>query len=88
MKRKLIALFMLCLVLLSLVGCGKNYQEAVKPDKTYTGNGYFTTVKQWGNSVGMFYEIVYANDTNVMYFVMGDGYTSGITPLYNKDGTL
>lgn len=88
MKKKLMALFMICLILFSLTGCGKSYQEAIGSREYIIGNGYFTTVKYWGGSARLEYYIVYANDTKVMYFIMGDGYTSGITPLYNADGTL
>lgn len=88
MKKKLIALLMICLILFSLVGCGKSYQEATNPKESHIGKGYFTTVEQWGGGGGYDYYIVYANDTKVMYFIIGDGYTSGITPLYNADGTL
>ena len=89
MKKKLIALLIICLILFSLVGCGKSYQEATKLNENYyIGQGYFTTVEYWGGGLGYDYYIVYANDTKVMYFIMGDGHTSGITPLYNTDGTL
>ena len=55
-------------------------------NKTYD-NGYFTTIKEWGND-GMIYRIVYANDTGVEYMIV-EGYRKlSITPLYNADGTL
>lgn len=89
MKKKLIALLIMYLFLLSLVGCGKSYQESsTKPSDDYIGKGYFTTVKQWGGGMEYEYSIVYANDTKVMYFIMLGGSTFGITPLYNADGTL
>lgn len=88
MKKKLILLLTICLILSSLVGCGKSYQEVTESNECGIGNGYFTTVKRWGGGAGYDYYVVYANDTKVMYFIMGDGYTSGITPLYNTDGTL
>ena len=90
MKKKLIVLFMICLILFSLVGCGKSYQEATNSNESGIGEGYFTTVKKWGASgLNYSYYIVYANDTKVMYFIMANNrYISGITPLYNADGTL
>lgn len=88
MKKKLIILLIIYLILFSLAGCSKSYQEATKPNESYIG-GYFTTVKKWGGGAGCIFYIVYANDTRVMYFIMGgNGYISGITPLYNADGTL
>lgn len=87
MKKKLIALFVICFMLLSLVGCGKSYQEATETHGGNVGNGYFTTIKEWRDSSSNYY-IVYANDTKVMYFVSWSAYKFGITPLYNTDGTL
>ena len=89
MKKKLIVLITIFTVLLSLVGCGYTYEEAVEANEIFIGNGYFTGVKKWTSSdSGTTYYVVYANDTNVMYFVMQGNYESGITPLYNADGSL
>lgn len=89
MKKKLIVLLTICLLLLSLVGCSKSYQESTNPNyDNCIGKGYFTTVKQWGSGMGYEYSIVYANDTKVMYFITIGGSSFGITPLYNADGTL
>lgn len=89
MKKKLIVLFVMCSLLLSLVGCGKSYQESTKSNDNYViGKGYFTKVKQWGGGMECSYSIVYANDTKVMYFITTGGSVFGITPLYNADGTL
>lgn len=73
--------------LLILISCSnKIYDKAANVHKDY-GNGYFTTIKKWGND-GMIYRIVYANDTGVEYMIV-EGYRRfGITPLYNADGTL
>jgi hypothetical protein len=87
--KRILALLLICVILIfSLVGCGKSYREATAPNETDVGKGYFTTVKYWGGGGGIDYYIVYANDTKVMYFLVSGGYTSGITPLYNADGTL
>ena len=72
-----------------LVGCGTTYQEATGQTESNAsgdfGNGYFKVITKWGNG----YYIVYANDTKVKYLVMErTQYLSGITPLYNADGTL
>lgn len=73
--------------LLILTSCSnKTYDKADNIHEDY-GNGYFTTIKKWGNDT-MMYRIVYANDTGVEYMIV-EGYRRfGITPLYNADGTL
>lgn len=86
--KRLLLLLLTCFVLLSLTGCGKDYQEAVTDNITDVGRGYFTEIKQWGGIDGGQYYIVYANDTKVMYFIVNGGHQFGITPLYNADGTL
>lgn len=35
-----------------------------------------------------YYKIVYDKDTKVKYVIMNGNYQSGISPLYNADGTL
>ncbi len=86
--KKLLLIFLICFMLLSLTGCGRDYQEAVTQSTTDVGRGYFTTIKQWGSIDGGKYYIVYANDTKVIYFVEEGAYSFGISPLYNTDGTL
>ena len=88
MKKKLMTLLIICLLALSLVGCGKSYQDATKTHKETIGQGYFTTIEYWGGGSSETYAIVYANDTKVMYLVVDGVYTFDITPLYNADGTL
>ena len=88
MKKKLMVLIMICLLTLPLFGCSQNYHDATKTHEETIGQGYFTTVKQWGGGMDYSYSIVYANDTKVMYFIVSGGSTFGITPLYNTDGTL
>ena len=89
MKKKLVLLLTIFTVLFSLVCCSYNYEEAIETNEVFVGNGYFTGVKKWTDADGgATYYIVYANDTKVMYFIMIGNYDSGITPLYNADGTL
>ena len=85
--KKLIILFMICTIVLSFIGCSVDYENAINPDEFRFGNGYFTSVKQWGSDIYR-YHLIYANDTKVMYFVVIDTESVGITPLYNSDGTL
>lgn len=56
---------------------------------------YFTTIRQWVEKTPLGglgrYEIAYANDTKVKYLIMNRDVpvpSTGITPLYNPDGTL
>lgn len=81
--RRIIAILFVCLL---LTGCGTRYEDAEDTLET-TGKGYFTRIKTWGDIDGR-YEIVYANDTKVKYLIWRSGYTGGVTPLYNADGSL
>lgn len=58
-------------------------------ERVFSG-GYFTLLTEWdgGGVRGQHCYIVYANDTKVKYLVTLGDVTSGITPLYNADGTL
>lgn len=91
MKKQVIMIAVILVTsLMILTSCSnKTYDKADNVHEDY-GNGYFTTIKKWGND-GMYrieYRIVYANDTGVEYMIV-DGYRKfSITPLYNADGTL
>lgn len=88
MKKKILAAIAAGLICVSVTGCVKSYQEATnKSVSNGFGNGYFTEVTNWANLYCRYY-IVYANDTKVKYLIMYGRYESGITPLYNADGTL
>lgn len=78
---------LLAMFALLLTGCGKSYEEA---DERYEdfGNGYFVTIKEWSDEDDTVYDIVYAKDTKVMYFVATTYRKFGITPIYNSDGSL
>ena len=88
MKKTLIAVLLLFVLVFSLTACGVPYEESNKENMYQHGNGYFTTVEEWGGGGSLYYSIVYANDTKVMYFIASGGQCYGITPLYNTDGTL
>lgn len=88
MKKKILATIAAGLICVSAIGCGTTYQEATNiPEKGNFGNGYFTELAKWNDGV-LTFKIVYDNDTKVKYFIMNGNHTSGITPLYNADGTL
>lgn len=85
MKKRVLALALATTLLLS--GCGSRYNEK-RVAKEDFANGYFTEINSWNDAYAN-YRIVYANDTKVKYFIIsGNNYKSGITPLYNADGTL
>lgn len=77
-------------LLLSLTGCrASTYQEGKVrfADNKDFANEYFTIISEWGD-FNTKYIIVYDNEEKVKYFVFHDVNASGITPLYNSDGTL
>ena len=90
MKRFIASLLVLILLFFTLTGCGStSYKEAEEANGSEGQfSGYFTPVKQWGSGMDSHCYIIYANDTKVMYFYYWDTHRSGITPLYNADGTL
>ena len=86
MKKKIALILILCLMVTMLCSCSTSYENAVTPTKKDFGN-YFSVLKEWNDYMGKC-KIIYANDTHVMYFYFDGNYTSGLTPLYNADGTL
>lgn len=90
MKKKICLVLILFIIAIMLCGCSSaSYDEAKVSDTYAFSDGYFTVIKEWDGGVNFPLEqIVYANDTGVMYYVYAYGYRGGITPLYNADGTL
>lgn len=89
MKKKIALILILCIVATLLCGCSStSYNEAKTSDTYVFSSGYFTILKEWYADDMGYCKILYANDTHVMYFYFDGAYTSGITPLYNADGTL
>lgn len=86
--KKIIALFITVILLISLCACSSTYQEADTEIQSFR-EGYFTVIKSWGDSFeyGSSY-IAYANDTKVMYYIEWSTHGRAITPLYNADGTI
>lgn len=88
MKKKILVTIAAGLIFVSAIGCGTTYQETINTSaKNSFGNGYFTELAKWNDGI-LTFKIVYDNGTKVKYFIMNGGRTSGITPLYNADGTL
>lgn len=89
MKKRITLILILCIAVTMLCGCSTSYEEANTNPNNYLSKGYFTVIKSWDGGADYPTEhIVYANDTKVMYYVFRGTYSSGITPLYNTDGTL
>lgn len=89
MKKQLLSGMVLAVMIaIFLIGCSIEYKDAKTTENGEFGNGYFTTISKWGDSSYGDYRIVYANDSKVKYFVNTSSYRTGITPLYNADGTL
>lgn len=86
--KKIIALFMICITLITLASCGGVKYEDAEEISELSSDEYFTIVKRFGDSLTTQYSIAYANDSKVMYLIVDSGYGYGITPLYNADGTL
>ena len=90
MKKKIALILILCIIAAILCGCSKvSYEDASSKISIDFSNGYFTPVKEWGTDVDSYYQqLVYANGTGVMYYIIKTSKGIGITPLYNADGTL
>jgi hypothetical protein len=89
LKKKIFLAIILASSFIALTACEpSNYKDAKNIQEDYAG-GYFVAIKEWKDyRMGYKYKIVYAKDTNVKYMVVHGDYVSGITPLYNADGTL
>lgn len=85
MKKRLIAILTAILLLTTLIGC-ESEDSAIAETKTIL-DGYFAVLSEHYDGSGKYY-IVYATDTRVKYYLMLSQYRSGISPLYNADGTL
>lgn len=88
MRKKILAVAVAGMIGLSAAGCTSYQQAANMPDKgTSFGGGYFTLLTEWSDD-GRRCCVVYANDARVKYLIITGDTRSGITPLYNADGTL
>ena len=86
MKKKIALILVLCVMATMLCSCSSTSYEEAKTSPV--NDGYFTVIKEWGDTLHSTKRIVYANDTGVMYYIFSNGHQGGITPLYNVDGTL
>ena len=90
MKKKIALVLVLCIMTAMLCGCSKvSYEDASSEISIDFSNGYFIPIKEWGTDMDSYYQqLVYANDSKVMYYIIKTSKGIGITPLYNADGTL
>lgn len=88
MKKKICLVFAFCLIAIVLCSCSASYEDATISTYKEDFGGYFSILKEWLDPYMGDCKIIYADDTHVMYFYFDGSYTSGITPLYNADGTL
>ena len=78
---KKLAIFVCCISLIFMCGCGR------KTDENFTNSERFTIVSG-NNSNAPYYETIIADEeTGVMYLIVYASYHFGITPLLNADGT-
>lgn len=90
MKGKVCLALVLCIMIAMLSSCSKvSYENASSKVSIDFSNGYFIPIKEWGTDMDSYYQqLVYANDSKVMYYIIKTSKGIGITPLYNADGTL
>ena len=78
---KKLAIFMCCISLIFMCGCGR------KTGENFTNSERFTIVSG-DNSNAPYYEtIIVDEETGVMYLAVYSANQFGITPLLNTDGT-
>lgn len=82
MKKKIVAIVLGLSMCIGLTGCGSGN---ITPTNNKLGNKYFDLVNIYESG---YTNVAYDKNTNVMYFIEQSGYSFGITPIYNSDGTL
>lgn len=84
MKKKIAAIALGLSICFCMIRC-ESEGEDIAPKDNVLGNKYFDLVNIYENGCT---NIAYDKNTNVMYFIEQSGYSFGITPIYNSDGTL
>lgn len=82
MKKKIAAIALGLSMCVGMTGCGSG---DITPTNNKLGNKYFDLVNIYESG---YTNVAYDKNTNVMYFIEQSGYSFGITPIYNSDGTL
>lgn len=82
MKKKIAAIALGLSICFCMTGCSSG---DITPTNNKLGNKYFDLVNIYESG---YTNVAYDKNTNVMYFIEQSGYSFGITPIYNSDGTL
>lgn len=82
MKKKIASIALGLSICFCMTGCGSG---DITPTNNKLGNKYFDLVDIYKTRNT---KVSYDKNTKVMYFIEESGYSFGITPIYNSDGTL
>lgn len=82
MKKKILAVVLGLTLCFGMTGCTKG---DIEPESSYLANKYIDLVTIYKKHST---EVLYDKNTKVMYFLKWGSYESGITPIYNSDGTV
>ena len=66
---------------INFVEIAYNFESGYRESVVYDKNTIYKDDRQ--NT-----EVLYDKNTKVMYYIQSSGYTLGITPIYNSDGTV
>ena len=89
MKKKIFLIVFIIILETCLFGCGK--KGDIKPEPSNYANKYIDLVNIYedtDNIGGMIVRVAYDRETKVLYLITSGNNDSGITPIYNADGTL
>lgn len=78
---KKLAIFVCCISLIFMCGCGR------KTGENFTNSERFTIVSGDSSDAPYYETIIADKETGVMYLIVYRPYHLGITPLLNADGT-
>ena len=84
MKKKILVIALALVLCFGMTGCTKG---DIEPESSRLANKYIDLVTIYkDDKYGI--EVLYDKNTKVMYFMIQGRYQSGITPIYNSDGTV
>ena len=90
MKKKLFLIALLLLQLCLFVGCGMKGRD-IEPEPSNYANKYIELINIYEETDGfrgIVTRVAYDKNTKVLYLMTKGNNDSGITPIYNADGTL
>ena len=83
MKKKILVVALALVLCFGMTGCTKG---DIEPESSRLANKYIDLVTIYKGKQGT--KVLYDKNTKVMYFMIQGRYQSGITPIYNSDGTV